>query len=352
MRTCTGTTQRNKLQFARPRKKKVEWRRILQRSVQSVPSSMTDEFADQGVLRRRTDSRIFCCLCGKTNVMKFKKLYRMDGRYYTVRGSLCAIETMDDAAFGKSPHICQVCYLKTCEKFSSDIRCDVCDGRSKSKVRYALTSRNGVICIGPHRSLIFSGPITTGRVCSSCYSRNKRAILRRHLNQPEPSFSIENDDGGTTASEDDDDDEDDNYGIGNGSENEEDAASLSPPPRKKRKRPEVRSNAMHEETAIPRQDPQVQVMAIVDALMSIEKAKTQTLSIKENVMAFMSHRASLQEAMAIVDQSDCNVAEFVAMQDCFVAMLDNQLQTIENDRLGCIAQLTQLTTLKSTSNEK
>jgi hypothetical protein len=138
-----------------------------------------------------------------------------------------------------------------------------------------------------------------------------------------------------------------------GHESEEDTFDLRPPPSKKRKRQEVHSNAMHEETAIPRQDPQVRVMAIVDSLMSIERAKTQTLSIKENVMAFMSHRASLQEAMGIVDQSDCNVAEFVAMQECFVAMLDNQLQTIENDRLGCIAQLTHLTSPSpSTSNGK
>jgi hypothetical protein len=173
------------------------------------------------------------------------------------------------------------------------------------------------------------------------------------LNQPEPSVSIDDDDDddGTTASEDDDDDND-NYGTGNGSGSEEDAVGLRPPPRKKRARLALQTGASHEEVIeIPRRDPHLQVMAIVDTLMSIERAKTQTLSIKENIAAFLSHRASLQEAMAIVDQSDCNITDFVAMQECFVGMLDNQLQTIENDRLGCIARLTHLTT-PSTSNGK
>jgi hypothetical protein len=242
-------------------------------------------------------------------------------------------------------HACSTCYLRNraatlkqqqeVESPTLGVDCDVCGRQNLTFPKYNVTNRNGVIHIGPHISLIFQGDVESGHACNACYSKNKAAIASQQgdladtiretsKRRRQPDYENEPE----TESDDGDEGEDgDVYSN---------TTTDSRPPKRLALITTNSTLGVKEQTSSSTSD----VAKVIETLFSIERAKTETLSIREKIVAFLSLRESMREAMDVVEQSAFNVEEFVALQEYFMAMLDNQLLTIEDDRRHYTAQLT------------
>jgi hypothetical protein len=364
-----------------------------------------------GMSKTAVANRIYCCICKKTSSAKFCLIRRAVDGSFICQLKKYEVERVDEKAFAKSPYICQACYARVGSPLLN-MKCDVCNKKNLTVPKYTVAKKNGVLYIGSHVSVIFQGDVQSGHACSTCYAKNRAAVLvRQQEANPEqanikcdvcgrqnltfPRYDVTNRGGVThigphvsvifqgrvesghacntcyrknraavsARGEDfgdairqakkrrrqqdyDDEPETESSSASNSSDEEDDddirSSSTVHCRPSKRLAPSqlIPSTSSADERVQSPRESTLEVAKVIETLFSIERAKTETLSIREKIVAFLSLRESMREAMNVVEQSAFNVEEFVALQEYFMAMLDNQLRTIEDDQRHYTAQLT------------
>lgn len=264
----------------------------------------------------------YCCSCEyRASTPSFKVERTIDGTY------LCNGEelylSIDIYVFNRTPKLCENCYSRHIRQLDVPVdTCNICGRRNKLTCSLHRSQRTGSLWLGKERCVMYKGQVTNGRVCDECRHNNCRLVMaQEELERLYAKFSAD---------------------LPTPISLHDQVASVPQPP------PASTAVGTDVPPRITKCLPLGDFRQLTDLLTETEAAKSQTDVMLNSIQYFLKWKNQARTLLvsmnggAMDNSSKFEVADFIAMQECFAQMLESQLEAIRADQREIAAEMTRM----------